>query len=97
LSGDNKRVTWKLIWEDTRYLNGEIPAEELLYFPPEPKNDQLQQNVPVNDLLSAATGQPCPKDGHWSVMDDLHGKLELHKGDLMPKHNGRDVVWVYGE
>lgn len=26
-------VTWNLIWEDTRYLNGIIPAEELTYFP----------------------------------------------------------------
>lgn len=97
LSGDNNRVTWKLIWEDTRYLDGEIPAEELLYFSPEPNSAQVQQNAPVNDLLSAATGQPCPKEGHWSVMDDLQGTLELHQGERMPKHNGRDVTWVWVE
>ena len=28
-------VTWRLIWEDTRYLDGVIPEEEALYFPPE--------------------------------------------------------------
>ncbi|NMM10511.1 MAG: hypothetical protein HHJ16_09575 [Polaromonas sp.] len=97
LSGDNKRVTWKLIWEDTRYLDSEIPAEEHLYFPPEPNSAQVQQDAPVNDLLSAATGQPCPKEGRWSVMDDLQGTLELHQGERMPKHNGRDVTWVWVE
>ena len=26
-------VTWRLIWEDTRYIDGTIPAEERAYFP----------------------------------------------------------------
>jgi hypothetical protein len=33
--GSNQSVVWRLIWEDTRYLDGTIPDEEALYFPPE--------------------------------------------------------------
>jgi hypothetical protein len=33
--GSNQPVVWRLIWEDTRYLDGTIPDEEALYFPPE--------------------------------------------------------------
>jgi hypothetical protein len=32
-TGRDLSVTWKLIWEDTRYTDGQIPAEESLYFP----------------------------------------------------------------
>lgn len=31
---DSRTVTWRLIWEDTRYRDGQIPAEEASYFLP---------------------------------------------------------------
>lgn len=92
--GEKLPVTWKLIWEDTRYLDGQIPAEEHLYFPPEPKTETKSQPEAKNDLISAMTGQECPKTGFWVVMDDLQGKCFLEKSDIMPKHNGREVTWV---
>ena len=88
-------VTWKLIWEDTRYLDGVIPIEEDFYFPPEPKTEAKPQLVVKSDLISASTGQKCPKTGNWAVMNDLQGKLFLEKSDIMPKHNDRDVTWVW--
>jgi Immunity protein 72/Immunity protein 71 len=88
-------VTWRLIWEDTRYLDGHIPSEEELYFPPQP--EVKAPDTPfTSDLISASTGQVCPKSGNWAVMNDLQGKAALNKGDKMPQHQGRDVVWVWG-
>jgi Immunity protein 72/Immunity protein 71 len=88
-------VTWRLIWEDTRYLDGHIPSEEELYFPPQP--EVKAPDTPfTSDLISASTGQVCPKSGNWAVMNDLQGKAALNKGDKMPPHQGRDVVWVWG-
>lgn len=94
--GEKLSVTWKLIWEDDRYLDGHISNEEEAYFPPQPKPKALDTPV-ASDLLSASTGQPCPKDGNWAVMNDLQGKATLQKGQPMPQYQGRDVLWVYGE
>lgn len=33
--GMRREVVWKLIWEDVRYRDGQIPAEERMYFQPE--------------------------------------------------------------
>jgi hypothetical protein len=96
-TGQNLSVTWKLIWEDTRYQDGFIPAEENLYFPPESKTSPTTAPATTSDMLSALSGQRCPKDGHWAVMDDLQGKIVLKAGDKMPQHKGRDVTWVWVE
>jgi Immunity protein 71/Immunity protein 72 len=88
-------VTWRLIWEDTRYLDGHISNEEALYFPPQAMVEAPETSV-TSDLISASTGQLCPKSGNWAVMNDLQGKATLNKGDKMPEHQGRDVVWVWG-
>jgi hypothetical protein len=89
-------VTWKLIWEDTRYLDGHIPSEEAQYFPPQAKPIEPMPAFVGADLISASTGQTCPKDGNWAVMNDLQGKASFKKGEKMPQHQGRDVVWVWG-
>jgi hypothetical protein len=93
---ERRPVTWKLIWEDNRYLDGHIPSEEALYFPPQAKPAEQQPAFVGADLITASTGQTCPKDGHWAVMNDLQGKATFKKGDTMPQHQGRDVVWVWG-
>lgn len=87
-------VTWRLIWEEDRYLNGSIPTEESDYFPPEIKPAQ-PISVVSDDILSATSGMLCQKTGMWAVLDDINGRLSVKKGDPMPQHNGRDVTWVW--
>lgn len=91
-----RNVAWKLIWEDTRYLDGHVSNEEDRYFLAQ-ASTKPAETYAVSDLISASTGQPCPKDGNWAVMNDLQGKATLQKGQSMPPYQGRDVVWVYGE
>jgi Immunity protein 72 len=69
-------VTWKLIWEDTRYLDGDVSNEEDLYFPTQSKSAAPLPAFLGGDLISATTGQICPKDGSWAVMNDLQGKIK---------------------
>jgi Immunity protein 72/Immunity protein 71 len=91
-----RSVTWKLIWEDTRYLDGHISNEEESYFPAQAGAKAVDAHI-ASGLLSASSGQSCPKTGNWAVMDDLQGKAKLSKGDKMPQHLGRDVTWVWSD
>lgn len=91
-----RAVTWRLVWEDTRYLNGHVANEEDAYFPAQAKVAPAE-NYAASDLLSAYSGQTCPKTGDWAVMNDLQGKVNLNKGDKIPQHLGRDVTWVWSQ
>ena len=93
-SGDLLRVIWRLIWEDKRYLDGEIPSEESRYFPTENK-PALQIIKATDDLLSTSSGKSCPQSGTWAVMDNLNASRAIKKDDRMPQHEGRDVTWVW--
>ncbi len=92
-TGNNLPVIWRLIWEDTRYQDGEIPSEESRYFPPENKSAH-QTTDATNDLISTPTGSICPKTGTWAAMDNLNGSLIIKQGETMPQYDGRDVIWV---
>lgn len=92
-SGDNLSVIWRLLWEDTRYQDGEIPSEESQYFSLENKSAE-QTTSATNNLISIPTGKICPKTGTWAVMDNLNGSLIIKQGETMPQYDGRDVIWV---
>lgn len=93
---DIRSVTWRLIWEDTRYLDGHVSSEEDQYFPAQ-ATAKPAETYAASDLLSANSGQTCPKAGNWAVMNDLQGKVTLNKGDKMPQHLGGDVTWVWSQ
>ncbi|MES3021332.1 MAG: Imm72 family immunity protein [Pseudomonadota bacterium] len=86
-------VTWRLIWEDTRYLDGIIPPEERVYFP---SKEVVCPNklFGAQTVVSALSGEACPKKGEWVVMDDLHAKQAFQFGERIPQYHGRDVTWV---
>lgn len=52
---DEQVVRWRLLWEDTRYQDGAVPAEEETYFP-----QPVAQARP-----RALPGETCPRTGHW--------------------------------
>lgn len=92
--GSPRDVVWKLVWEDTRYTDGDIPAEERLYFVPDAA-PATAQAVVTADLVTAQSGELCPRDGDWAVMDEIHTKMSLVGGRKMPQSQGRDVQWVW--
>ena len=94
---EKRPVTWRLIWEDTRYLDGHVSNEEDQYFPHQAMPPKVTPAFVGGDLISALSGQTCPKTGNWAVMNDLQGKAKLNKGDKMPQYLGRDVTWVWSD
>ncbi|MBA4215537.1 MAG: hypothetical protein C0449_20920 [Polaromonas sp.] len=102
--GGGTTVTWKLIWEDTRYVDGVIPEEEADYYPESntPPDfsalvgaELIDPKVPLDQIASARSGQPAQYTGTWAAMDDLGGRIFWKKGEKLPLHNGREVEWVY--
>ena len=102
--GGGNPVTWKLIWEDTRYLDGVIPDEEADYYPESNTPPDLSAlvgeeliapKVPLDQIASARSGQPAQYTGTWAAMDDLGGRIFWKKGTPLPPHKGREVEWVY--
>jgi len=89
-----RRVTWKLIWEDRRYFDGTIPAEERTYFPPE--RYPTPTTVPaVDGITSGHTNELVSVTGIWAVADNLNARERFASGVKLPQFEGRDVVWVW--
>ena len=103
--GGGNPVTWKLIWEDTRYTDGVIPDEERDYYPESNTppdfsalvgDELIDPKLPMGDTsVSARSGQAAQYTGTWAAMDDLGGRIFWKKGEKLPLHHGREVEWVF--
>lgn len=89
-------ATWRLIWEDDRYLDGTIPDEEKDYFPPTQAAAAPAPPVATTSdpIISAETGQRASRSGIWVVADRLDVRKRFESGDKLPRHEGRDVTWL---
>ncbi|MDY7578245.1 Imm72 family immunity protein [Herbaspirillum sp. RTI4] len=89
-------VTWKLLWQDTRYLDGVIPAEEAQYFPPKKEVvERVSAPIPYRNDPELKTGKLCSRTGHWIVLGDYLHKVWFVEGDVLPQAKGRDVTWLW--
>lgn len=101
--GGGQPITWRLIWEDQRYLDGIIPAEEADYFPeammpPDFSHlvgEELENDWRSDQLVVARSGEPAPYTGRWAARDDLGGRVFWRKGDPLPMNKGQPTDWVY--
>jgi hypothetical protein len=41
----------------------------------------------------AKTGEACPESGVWKSLDSPSTTAPIARGNVMPPHNGRSVVW----
>jgi hypothetical protein len=94
-TGKKLSVIWRLLWEDNRYVDGQIPSEEEHYFPPEESVAAPVIASVSNDLVSAFTNETCPQSGEWAVIDNLSAKAIIRQGEKIPQHEGKDVSWVW--
>ena len=74
-----EKVAWRLLWEDTRYLDGTIPEEENEYFAV-----PATVESPTLTVLTARPGEPCPEAGEWYSVNWDGRKAVLEKGEPMP-------------
>jgi hypothetical protein len=87
---------WRLIWEDTRYLDGSIPEEEDLYFrPEEPAEAAPAGHVGTEPIISLESNQRVSRQGVWVVDQRLDVRERFELGDTLPQHEGRDVLWLW--
>ena len=89
-----RSVTWKLIWEDRRYLDGTIPAEERIYFPPV-SAPSATPTAAGDGITSGQTNEIVSISGMWAVADNISAREHFTLGDRLPQFGGRDVVWVW--
>ncbi|MDY7545130.1 Imm72 family immunity protein [Glaciimonas sp. CA11.2] len=94
LEGTDKweEVWWRLLWEDKRYLDGTIPAEEADYVKTRPP-----VAPPIFADQKAYPGDVCPITGNWHA-PHMQGKtVRLEAGNVIPgsKINaaGNAVTW----
>jgi hypothetical protein len=95
-AGVARTALWRLIWEDTRYIDGPVPDEEQLYFQPA----EVAKSAPVMDVvldpvLSLESDQRASKAGTWVVAHRLDVRQWFDVGDTLPQHEGRNVTWLW--
>lgn len=101
--GGGQPITWRLIWEDDRYLDGTIPPEEADYYleelsPPDFSRfvgEELEDDWRPDELIVLRTGEPATRTGRWAARDDLGGRIYWRKGDALPVNKGQSTEWVY--
>jgi hypothetical protein len=82
-------VRWRLIWEDNRYKDGTIPAEEAEYFAPQANN----KNVYTIGRIEG--GQACTQAGYWFTPAQINSRRYFKEGEIMPvfDSNYGSTIW----
>ncbi|WP_232465661.1 Imm72 family immunity protein [Burkholderia ubonensis] len=77
---------WRLLWEDTRYLDGVIPDESQYFLEPPGKSEPLA----LEAVSPVRTSDVCPVSGEWRT-DEYGGKtVQVERGTTMPDMLVRD-------
>lgn len=75
-------VRWRLIWQDQRYKNDLIPAEESEYL--SIADTSHSAHTTSLSTQGIAGNQPCPQTGYWFTPAKLHSRRHFKEGDIMP-------------
>jgi len=98
IEGDSidSNTTWRLIWRDDRYGDGNIPQEEQNYLFKSPENisGQAEPAESASEIIWAESGSKAPIAGQWLVDFDLTAKITVAKDDVLPLYQGREVRWI---
>ena len=79
-------ATWRLVWEDTRYLSGVIPDEseylaDYTSYETPPSVDTIQAVAPSSRIEADKT---CPQTGYWHTPAKQNSRALFKQGDVMP-------------
>jgi len=89
-------TTWRLLWEDDRYIDGVIQTEESKYRfrQPQKVNVNERYTTPLEDIQWSETGAIVPVSGKWLLESEIRISSHFNAGDIFPQHQGRVVRWV---
>lgn len=90
-------VTWRLIWKDTRYLDGTIPEEETEYLAP--VTDRPGQDPGKSFRHNVPGGSPCPEAGWWFTPAKSGSRRHFKAGETMPETDSSygHTLWQWDE
>ena len=82
-------VTWRLIWNDDRYLDNVIPGEEVEYL--------AAFNGAHVAILRCAAGQNCLREGYWFTPARNNSRRHFNAGEVMPDVGGDygSTIWQW--
>ncbi len=82
-------VSWRLVWDDTRYLDGVIPDESFYLNPAitpvAPEQAETHPTAPPSSGRVAA-GQPCTQSGTCWTPAKPDARRAFAQGDIMPDY-----------
>ena len=87
-------VTWRLIWEDTRYKDGTIPEEEAEYLAPPPVA------LPGSERIKGHANEIVPRTGWWTTpaLQGNDARRFFAQGEPFPdiQHTAYgEVIWTW--
>lgn len=93
------KVNWRLIWEDTRYLDHSIPKEEQEYVI-DLKNVGTKVSQECTDKierLGILAGHACPVSGYWFTFSRENSRQYFKQGEIFPhfESDWGDVYWQF--
>lgn len=93
-------VKWRLIWEDTRYLDGTIPQEEKNYvfdIDNIGKPASEASTTASIEKLNVLAGNVCPKTGYWYTAAKNNSRQYFKQWDTFPDVNTDwgEVYWQF--
>ncbi|MCX7207804.1 MAG: Imm72 family immunity protein [Proteobacteria bacterium] len=92
-------VTWRLLWQDDRYLDGIIPdeSEYLLSY-----TDQASESVANINTITASQRvealQPCPQAGYWYSPAKQNSRAFFKQYETMPDFHASSygaTIWYW--
>lgn len=77
---------WRLLWEDQRYKDGQVPDEEQFYPAPKPIRSVDDSAAPLQSHCES--GHACPSSGYWFTPARAGSRRHFERGDVMPAEHG---------
>lgn len=92
-------VTWRLVWEDTRYQDGKIPDELEYLSPTLDEPESATATLPDEALTGRVEGnRPCPRTGFWYTPAKQDSRQRFEKNQNMPvfsESNYGATIWYW--
>ncbi len=94
----NMPVRWRLIWQDIRYKDGDIPTDEASYLRKSPPK-VTPPTPPQTIRLRCEAGKQCPSEGYWFTPAKQDSRRHFKQHEVMPAFDGDygATVWQWDE
>lgn len=98
---DTSAYFWRLIWEDARYKDGNVPDEER-HYPTPSESLAIAERAQETTALGASrcvAGESCSREGFWFTPAKADSRQRFEQGMVMPDVGGDygSTIWQWDE